>query len=96
MRFAFDGTDYEIDLNAKNAIAFGKQLAPYMEHARKADQAQPRRGGRTAVNRCVQVLRNAAYFGRWIPPRLRLEEPILSFASQVKKLRPRAPSATSA
>ena len=26
--FAFDGTDYEIDLNAKNAAAFGKQLAP--------------------------------------------------------------------
>ena len=33
MRFAFDGTDYEIDLNAKNAAAFGKQLAPYLEHA---------------------------------------------------------------
>ena len=28
VRFAFDGTDYEIDLNAKNAAAFGKQLAP--------------------------------------------------------------------
>ena len=26
VRFAFDGTDYEIDLNAKNAAAFGKQL----------------------------------------------------------------------
>jgi len=36
VRFAFDGTDYEIDLNAKNAAAFGKQLAPYLEHARKA------------------------------------------------------------
>ena len=29
VRFAFDGTDYEIDLNARNAAAFGKQLAPY-------------------------------------------------------------------
>jgi Lsr2 len=28
VRFAFDGTDYEIDLSAKNAAAFGKQLAP--------------------------------------------------------------------
>jgi len=28
VRFAFDGTDYEIDLSAKNAKAFGKQLAP--------------------------------------------------------------------
>jgi hypothetical protein len=51
VRFAFDGTDYEIDLNAKNAAAFGKQLAAYIEHARKVGRAQPRRGGRTAVNR---------------------------------------------
>jgi hypothetical protein len=29
VRFAFDGTGYEIDLNAKNAAAFGKQLASY-------------------------------------------------------------------
>ena len=27
VRFAFEGTDYEIDLNAKNAAAFDKQLA---------------------------------------------------------------------
>ena len=51
VRFAFDGTDYEIDLNAKNAAAFGKQLAPYIEHARRAGRAQPRRGGRTAPGR---------------------------------------------
>ncbi len=24
VRFAFDGTDYEIDMNAKNATAFGE------------------------------------------------------------------------
>ena len=46
VRFAFDGTDYEIDLNAKNAASFGKQLAPYLEHARRAGRAQPRRTGR--------------------------------------------------
>jgi len=38
IRFAFDGTDYEIDLNAKNATTFSKQLAPYLEHARRAAQ----------------------------------------------------------
>jgi hypothetical protein len=48
VRFSFDGTDYEIDLNAKNAAAFSKQLAPYLEHARKTGRAQPRRSGRTA------------------------------------------------
>ena len=51
VRFAFDGTDYEIDLNAKNAAAFGKQLAPYIEHARKAGRAPARRPGRTAAGR---------------------------------------------
>ena len=51
IRFAFDGTHYEIDLNAKNAATFSKQLAPYLEHARRAGQAQPRRPGRTAVGR---------------------------------------------
>ena len=50
VRFAFDGTGYEIDLNPKNAAAFGKQLAPYIEHARKAGRPQPRRPGRTAAS----------------------------------------------
>jgi len=51
IRFAFDGTDYEIDLNAKNAATFGKQLAPYLEHARRAGRAQPRRAAPTVANR---------------------------------------------
>jgi len=51
VRFAFEGTDYEIDLNAKNAAAFGKQLAPYIEHARGAGRPQDRRPGRTAAGR---------------------------------------------
>jgi hypothetical protein len=42
VRFAVDSTQYEIDLNKKNARAFRKQLAPYLEHARKAGRA-PRR-----------------------------------------------------
>jgi hypothetical protein len=47
VRFAFDGTDYEIDLNAKNAAALRKQLAPYLEHARRAGRVP----GRSAANR---------------------------------------------
>ena len=43
VRFAFEGTGYEIDLSAKNAAALGKLLAPYIEHARKAGRAQGRR-----------------------------------------------------
>jgi hypothetical protein len=51
VRFAFEGTGYEIDLSAKNAAAFRKLLAPYVEHARKAGRAQGRRAGRTAASR---------------------------------------------
>jgi hypothetical protein len=42
MRFAIGGTAYEIDLNKKNARAFRKQLAPFIEHARKAGRGQRR------------------------------------------------------
>ena len=51
VRFAVDGIAYEIDLSAKNAAAFGKQLAPYIEHARRAGRAQSRRAGRSAASR---------------------------------------------
>ena len=51
VRFAFGGTEYEIDLSAKNAAAFRKQLGPYVEHARKAGRVQARRGGRTVASR---------------------------------------------
>jgi hypothetical protein len=51
VRFAFDGTEYEIDLSAKNAAAFSKLLAPYIEHGRKTGRAQARRAGRTASSR---------------------------------------------
>ena len=45
VRFAYEGTEYEIDLSKKNAAAFHKQLAPFLEHARKSGRGQARRGG---------------------------------------------------
>ena len=42
LRFSVGGTDYEIDLNKKNAGAFRKQLAPFVEHARRAGRGQRR------------------------------------------------------
>jgi hypothetical protein len=42
VRFGLGGTQYEIDLNKKNARAFRKRLAPFIEHARRAGRA-PRR-----------------------------------------------------
>ena len=51
VRFEVGGTEYEIDLNKKNARAFRKQLAPFVEHARRAGREQRRRSGRTASSR---------------------------------------------
>ena len=51
LRFAFEGTGYEIDLNAKNAAALREQLAPYIEHARRAGRVSARRPGRAAATR---------------------------------------------
>jgi hypothetical protein len=47
VRFAVGGTQYEIDLNKKNARAFRKRLAPFVEHARKAGRG-PRRSRTTS------------------------------------------------
>jgi len=48
VRFAVGGTEYEIDLNKENARAFRKQLAPFIEHARRVGRGQRRRPARTA------------------------------------------------
>jgi hypothetical protein len=51
VRFGLGGVEYEIDLSKKNARAFRKQLAPFIEHARKAGPGQRRRPGRSASSR---------------------------------------------
>ena len=56
VRFSFDGADYEIDLNAKNAAALHKHLAPYTEQARRAGRAPSRRPGRTAAAVSARVI----------------------------------------
>ena len=51
VRFGLGGAEYEIDLSKKNAKAFRRQLAPFIEHARKAGRGQRRRSGRTSSSR---------------------------------------------
>ena len=51
VRFDVDGSEYEIDLSKKNATAFRRKLAPFIDHARKAGRGQRRRPGRTASSR---------------------------------------------
>jgi hypothetical protein len=50
IRFALDGTEYEIDLNAGHAQALRDALARYVQAARRArgGARQPARGGRRA------------------------------------------------
>jgi uncharacterized protein involved in copper resistance len=51
LRFGLGGTDYEIDLSKKNASRFRRQIAPYIEHGRKAGRGQRRRLVRAAAGR---------------------------------------------
>ena len=51
VRFGFGGSDYEIDLSKKNANTFRKQLAPFIEHARRSGRGQARRPARSAASR---------------------------------------------
>lgn len=66
LHFAFDGTNYEIDLSKKNATALEKVLKPYVESARKVRQparrgrpaSTARRGGRTDLGEIRAWARN--------------------------------------
>jgi len=51
VRFGLGNAQYEIDLNKKNARAFRKKLAPFVEHARKAAPGQRRGPARTTSSR---------------------------------------------
>jgi hypothetical protein len=51
LEFGLGGTEYVIDLSAKNAAKFRRQLTPFIEHARKAGRVQRRRPGRPASAR---------------------------------------------
>jgi hypothetical protein len=64
VRFGIGGTDYEIDLTATNAAAFRCQLAPYIEHARRAGSRQRHRPGRSAASR-----ERSADIRAWAKPR---------------------------
>jgi nucleoid-associated protein Lsr2 len=50
VRFGVSGAEYEIDLSEKNAAKLRKQLAPFVDHARRAS-GQPHRPVRTAASR---------------------------------------------
>lgn len=49
VRFGLDGTEYEIDLNAKHSEELRAALANYVAHARKASVAKRTARGRRAA-----------------------------------------------
>jgi nucleoid-associated protein Lsr2 len=51
VRFGVGGTEYEIDLSAKNARAFRAQLASFVESARKPGCGPARLAARTSAGR---------------------------------------------
>ena len=51
VRFALDGSAYEIDLSKKHAKALRRKLEPFISHARKAGREPRRRSGRSAASR---------------------------------------------
>jgi Lsr2 len=51
LRFGLGGSEYEIDLSKKNASRFRRQIAPFIEHARKTGRGQRRRPGRATSSR---------------------------------------------
>jgi hypothetical protein len=51
LEFGLSGTAYVIDLSARNAARFRRQLGPFIEHARKAGRGRRRRPGRPASAR---------------------------------------------
>src|SRR5215472_15037861 len=50
VRFALSGSEFEIDLNERNARRFRQQLNPYLEHARRAGR-KARTASRGAASR---------------------------------------------
>jgi hypothetical protein len=51
VRFGVGGAEYEIDLSKKNAKAFRKGVAPFVEHARRAGRGSRRRSARPSSAR---------------------------------------------
>ena len=77
IRFAWQGTTYEIDLSNKNAKAFEKAIAPYVDHARRVrgkHSAKPTAGKRTDL---ADIRKWAQKNGYQVSPRGRLAAEVI-------------------
>ena len=69
VRFGLDGTEYEIDLSAKNADALRRAVARYVDAARRAPAAAARRPGRNGRRPAVPTEPIPPRFGSGPSPR---------------------------
>lgn len=60
VRFALGNTEYEIDLNARNADWFRSMMAPFIDHARRSG-----RGHRARPARPAPVRQHSAEIRAW-------------------------------
>jgi hypothetical protein len=79
VRFGFDGTDYEIDLNKKHAEQLAKAIGPYVEAARKVSSARrAARGSRSARHNQSDVRAWARAQGLKVSDRGRIPADVLA------------------
>ena len=60
LQFRLGPAEYEIDLNAKNASKFRDQMAPFIDHARKAGRGQRRPARPASVRQHSAAIRSWA------------------------------------
>ena len=65
LRFAIDGTEYEIDLGKRNADRLRAAMATYIESGRRLVRTTGRGAGRTVVQRRVEVAADPRAVRAW-------------------------------
>jgi hypothetical protein len=79
VRFGFDGTDYEIDLNKKHAEQLAEAIAPFIAAARKVPSSRrPARGVRAGRHNLSDVRAWARDQGIKISERGRIPADVLA------------------
>jgi hypothetical protein len=79
VRFGFDGTDYEIDLNKDHADQFAQAIGPFIAAARKAPSSRrPARGSRAGRQNLSDVRAWARGQGIKISERGRIPADVLA------------------
>lgn len=97
VRFATDGSEYEIDLTMENAAQLRSALSKYVERARKVDGSRGNRSGHAALSSArqrenLQQIRNWARENGYNPSsRGRISRTIRNAYDEAQQRRPDKP-----